>query len=84
MSRQRMQDLPAGARFIGPDGRTEFKVVTPASEHPDGWVEVWNLSITDARAAELLASPGWSGADCDPRDGVFMTGQVEAEVEVLS
>lgn len=40
MSVQPMQDLPRGARFVGPDGRTEYKVVTPASEHPRGWVDV--------------------------------------------
>jgi len=65
VTRQHMTDLPKGARFIGPDG-SEYKVTRPASDHPNGWVEVWDLSISGAT-----------------RGGVFMTDQVETDVEVL-
>lgn len=77
-----MHELPAGARFIGPDGRTEYQVTTPAAEHPHGWVQVWNLSMTDAEAAVLSATPGAVEPGCDPRDGDFCY-TVPVEVDVL-
>ena len=83
MSTADMQDLPAGARFIGPDGRTEYRVDTPAAAHPNGWVEVRNLSMTDAEAGALLASPGAVEPGCDPRDGFFAYSD-PTSVEVLA
>ncbi len=71
MSMQNMEDLPRGAEFIGPDGHTRYLVTTAASEHPRGWVEVRNLSMTDGEAADLLATPGAVEPGCDPRDGFF-------------
>lgn len=84
MTRQPMRDLPAGARFIEPDGHTEHVVTTPASRHRYGWVEVRNLSMTDVEATRLLATPGAVEPGSDARDCVFLAGQVDAEVEVLA
>lgn len=79
-----MQDLPADTRFIGPpDGRTEYVVTAAASADPDGRVQVRNLSMTDAEAAHLLASPGLVERGCDPRDGFFDFAH-PMPVEVLS
>jgi hypothetical protein len=77
-----MTDLPKGARFVGPDRRTRYEVSVPASEHARGWVSVHNLSMTDAEAAELLATPGAVEPGCDPRDGLFCFSH-PVEVEVL-
>ncbi len=78
-----MNALPAGTRFIGLDGRTRYEVTMPAADHEDGWVEVRDLSMTDAEAQQLLTTPGAVQPGCDPRDQVFLTGQVEADVEVI-
>lgn len=72
MTRQPMNTLPAGTRFVGLDGRTEYVVTTPASAHPEGWVRVRAVSVTDT------VVPG-----CDPRDDFFSTGQAATDVEVL-
>lgn len=41
MTYQPMKDLPRNARFYGVTSeRIEYVVTCPASEHPDGWVEV--------------------------------------------
>lgn len=77
-----MQDLPKGARFIGPDRRTRYEVITPAADHPSGWVDVRNLSMTAAEAVERLATPGAVEPGCDPRDGFFAFSH-PVEVEVL-
>lgn len=82
MPRKNMQDLPKGARFIGPDG-VEYKVVTSASEHRNGWVDVWDLSMTDAEALRRLNTPGAVEAGCHPREG-FFAYTFPTEVEVLS
>lgn len=83
MTTQPMQSLPKGARFIGPDRRTEYEVTTPASEHPRGWVDVRNLSMSDAKAERLLGTPGAVEKGCDPRDGFFAYSH-PVGVEVLS
>jgi hypothetical protein len=83
----RMRDLPRGTEFrLAPDYRVphRYRVTVAAGEHTDGWVEVRNVSMTDAQAQELLGTPGTVEPGCDPRDGVFMTGQTDMEVEVLS
>lgn len=41
MNVEPMQDLPRNARFIH-NGR-EYVITTPASEHPNGWVDVINV-----------------------------------------
>jgi hypothetical protein len=82
MSRAVMQDLPKGAHFIGPDG-AEYKVTTPASEHPSGFVEVWNLSMPDSEVLRLLDMPGAVEQGCHPREG-FFAYSFPTEVEVLS
>lgn len=82
MTRQLITDLPRGARFIGPDGRTNL-VTTPAAEHERGWVQVRDLSMSDADAARLQATPGAVEPGCDPRDQFFAYSH-PVEVEVLS
>lgn len=80
VARRNMQDLPKGARFIGPDG-TEYEVTTPASEHRNGWVNVRDLSMTEDEAQRRLATPGAVEPGEDPRDGFFSyTQPVEVEV----
>jgi hypothetical protein len=75
-----LTDLRRGQKFIGPDGRTH-EVTTPASDHPHGFVEVRDLSMTDAEAAALLAAPGAVERGCDPREGFFaFTHPVDVEV----
>lgn len=71
MSTAVMQDLPKGARFIGPDGRTRYEVTVAAGDSPQGFVETWNLSMTGDEAAALLATPGAVEPGVDPRDGFF-------------
>lgn len=66
-----VQALDRGQRFTGPDGTTLFEVVTPASEHPRGWVDVRDLSMTDEEAAALVATPGAVERGSDPRRGFF-------------
>lgn len=77
-----MNSLARGDQFVGPDGRTRYEVVTPASEHERGWVDVRNLSMTDSQAAALVAerphSVEWTRDPMtgevthdDPRDGFF-------------
>lgn len=82
-----MQDLPAGAVFHlltgGADDRTHYQITTAAIDHPDGWVEVRNLSMSDARAEQLLNTPGAVEKGCDPRDGFFAYSH-PTEVEVVS
>ncbi len=55
--------------FIGPSGDL-YEVAQPAAEHPSGWVEVTDLSMSDdaEQAAQRrgVAEPGTS-----PRDGFF-------------
>ena len=53
-----MRELRAGERFVGPDGRTVYRVVTPCGKHRRGWLVVRNLSMTDREAARLQATPG--------------------------
>ncbi|MFE0532035.1 hypothetical protein ACFW0V_30980 [Micromonospora parva] len=78
-SRVDMQALATGERFIGPDG-SRYEVVTAASEHERGWVDVRNLSIPDDEAAAMMAAGavGWEvnpetgeRVALDPRDGFF-------------
>lgn len=66
-----MTSLAGGDRFIGPDGRTRYEVTTPAAEHPRGWVNVRDLSMTDMEAAERAAQNRWDSPDTDGRDGFF-------------
>jgi hypothetical protein len=77
-----MQSLPTGARFIGPDGRTEYRITRSAAEHEDGWVDVWNESMTDAEAQRRIAK-GDVEDGYDPREGVFAYSH-PVDVEVLS
>lgn len=82
MSVQPMQELPRGARFVGPDGHTEYQVTRPACEDPRGWVEVWNLSMSDAEALRRLDTPGAVEQGCHPREG-FFAFSYPTNVEVL-
>ncbi len=82
MSRALMTNLPRGARFIGPDTKTRYLITRAASEHPHGWVEVRDLSMSDELVAQLLATPGAVEPGCDPRDGSFAY-TLPTEVEVL-
>lgn len=82
MTTQYMQDLPKGATFIGPDGATH-KVTLPASEHPSGWVVVWNLSMPDDEVLRLMNTPGAVEEGSDPREGFFAYSHPVA-VEVIS
>ncbi|SCL21162.1 hypothetical protein [Micromonospora aurantiaca (nom. illeg.)] len=76
-----MHTLSRGDLFVGPDGTTRYEVVTPASEHPRGWVDVRNLSMTDDEAAALVERPGavervrdaetGEMVPGDPREGFF-------------
>lgn len=76
-----MTSLRKNAEFIGPDGRTHYRVTRPASAHPHGWVEVRNLSMTaaEARAAIKRGDPE---PGCDPRDG-FFSYSVPVDVQVI-
>lgn len=64
-----IHDLARGERFIGPADGATYEVITPASEHPMGWVDVRNLSLTDEQVAEVADEMGRDGAD--PREGCF-------------
>ena len=70
-----MQDLPAGTvfeKFTGsPRQYTRYQVLVSAADDPRGHVRVRNLSMTDAEAADLLATAGAVEPGCDPRDGFF-------------
>jgi hypothetical protein len=66
-----MSALVAGGHIVGPDSATLLEVWTSCGEHEHGWLEVRNLSMTDAQAAALLAEPGAVESGCDPRDGFF-------------
>ncbi len=83
MAKQKMRDLPRGARFIGMDGRTKYEVISPASASSRGDVEVRNLSMTPLEVEQLRATPGAVEPGEDPRDGVFADRQVDAIVEVI-
>lgn len=73
-----MQDLPRDACFVGPDGAT-YKVVVAASEHPNGFVEVWNLSMGDADVLDRVDDAYRAGHH--PREGFFCyTHPVDVEV----
>jgi hypothetical protein len=65
-----MSELRDGERFVGPDGRSVYKVTTSCRKHPRRWLRVWNLSMTDAEVREGRAAPG-AERDTDPRDGFF-------------
>ncbi len=77
--KQLLRDLPKGARFIGPDRKTIYRVLCPYAE--TGWrVDVFNESMTDAEAADRIAS-GAVEEGYDPRGGFFAyTTPVEVEV----
>ncbi len=40
-------------------------------DHEHSWLEVRDLTMTDAQAAARIAEPGGVEPGCDPRDGVF-------------
>lgn len=80
-----LQELPRGAVFVKPTGysaRNRYEVTTPACEHPEGWVLVRNLSMSDSEAERRIAADRL-GPDEDPRDGFFAYPN-PVEVEVLS
>lgn len=82
-----MQDLPTGTvvdhRVGGNHGTIRYQITRSAAEHPNGWVEVYNLTMTDDEAERLLNTPGAVEAGCDPRDGFFAFSH-PVEVEVVS
>jgi hypothetical protein len=73
-----MHTLGAGDQFVGPDGTTRYEVVTPAADHPNGWIDVRNLSMTDDQAAEVLARPGAVDRVPDPETGQLVPGDPRA------
>lgn len=73
-----MQDLPKDAEFIGPDRRTRYRVMKPACEYAEGFVDVWNLSMTREEEQCLVASGDW-----EPRAGFFADSH-PVDVEVIS
>lgn len=64
-----MADLGRDDWFIGPDGAL-YEVARPAAEHPSGWTDVTNLSMSSDEEQTARqrgdAEPGTS-----PRDGFF-------------
>jgi hypothetical protein len=66
-----MTQLRQGELFVGPDGKTVYRVLTPCAKHPRGWLAVRNLSMTPAEAKRLKATPGAVEPGADPQEGVF-------------
>ena len=66
-----MTDLPAGAQFIGPDGKTLHEVTVSAADDPHGWVHVRDLSMSGFEARRMIER-GEVEQGTDPRDGVFI------------
>jgi hypothetical protein len=72
----RMDSLADGDLFVGPDyftasGPTLYEVTTSCAQHEHGWLEVRDLTMTDAEAAGRLAQLGGVEPGCDPREGFF-------------
>ncbi|MHA6631889.1 hypothetical protein ACU61A_41205 [Pseudonocardia sichuanensis] len=72
----RMDSLADGDLFVGPDyftasGPTAYEVTTSCAKHEREWLEVRDLTMTDAQVGAGLAEPGGVEPGCDPRDGVF-------------
>ncbi|MHA6631823.1 hypothetical protein ACU61A_40875 [Pseudonocardia sichuanensis] len=72
----RMDSLAEGELFVGPDyftasGPTVYEVTTSCMQHEHGWLEVRDLTMTDAQALGRLAEPGGVEPGCDPRGGFF-------------
>jgi|GEM_PF-7117973 len=65
-----MSKLRDGDEFIGPDGRTRYRVTRDMRSHPRGWLGTRDLSMTDAQARRAVKD-GSVEPGCDPRDGFF-------------
>ncbi len=73
-----MQDLPAGAEFVGPNKGTRYRVLKPASDHELGWVDVWNLSMSREEELKQITA-----GNPEPRVGFFAFSH-PVDVEVIS
>jgi hypothetical protein len=72
----RMDSLADGDLFVGPDyftaaGPTVYEVTTSCAQHEHGWLEVRDLTMTDAQALARLADIADVEPGCDPRGGFF-------------
>ncbi|WP_337826251.1 hypothetical protein [Pseudonocardia sp. UM4_GMWB1] len=64
-----LTDLGRDDWFIGPD-HVLYEVARPAAEHPSGWTDVVNLSMSDD-AVQAAVERGDNEAGASLRDGVF-------------
>ncbi len=65
-----MSDLRKGDEFVGPNGRTRYRVTRDMGSHPNGFLDVRNLSMTNGEA-RAATKRGDCEPGCDPRDGFF-------------
>ncbi len=77
-----MSDLRRGDEFVGPNGRTLYRVTRDMGSHPNGFLDVRNLSMTNAEA-RAAAKRGDCEPGCDPRDG-FSSDAAPVTVEKVT
>lgn len=63
MATVEITELEEGERFIGPDGNG-YEVTVPASEDPNGWVHVRDLTISDEDIEDDDPSTGFYAYSC--------------------